>query len=129
MPRHAKETPEKYCEICGTILRRKRFYGRLEDYSTFLRRRFCSLSCANSRNKGGHSRARCYARVQVFKGELCEACGSTDRLAAHHVNGNWRDNRQENIQTLCKSCHHSWHMRHYVRGRTPIIRMPKSVTL
>lgn len=124
MPRVAKEIPLKNCETCGTILVRKRFNKTLEDFTTFLRRRFCSLSCANSRDKGGDSETRCRIRAQEFKGDSCEACGSVKNLHAHHVNCNWSDNRKENIQTLCESCHHSWHARHLVHGLQPMTRMP-----
>jgi hypothetical protein len=41
----------------------------------------------------------------------CEACGISDwldkplSLALHHVNGDGRDNRLENLQLLCPNCH------------------------
>lgn len=126
MPRTAKPTPQKSCEICGITLTRKRFNGVLEDYSAFIRRKFCSLSCSNSRSKGGKSETRMRVAAQKLIGESCECCGSSMNLHAHHVNGDWSDNRVENIQTLCESCHHSWHSRHLVHGLRPLLRMPPS---
>src|SRR5260221_12255202 len=98
MPRPATPTPPKSCERCGKPLTRKRFSGRLEDYGTFLRRRFCDLSCANSRSdvtRGGY-----LWRARKLRGPKCEACGTTRRLHAHHVNGDITLTTPENIQTL-----------------------------
>lgn len=53
----AKSTDIRYCETClVTLERRRNAAGRLEGFRDFMRRRFCSLSCANSRNKGQESR-------------------------------------------------------------------------
>ena len=46
-----------------------------------------------------------------IKENRCEICGLTDWLgkpvsmALHHVNGDGRDNRLENLQMLCPNCH------------------------
>ena len=46
-----------------------------------------------------------------IKASVCEACGISQwrdlplSLALHHVNGDGRDNRLENLQLLCPNCH------------------------
>jgi len=52
------------------------------------------------------SKRRCHEIARTFLKKRCEICGAWKRLEAHHINGNWRDNRAENIMTLCKKpCH------------------------
>ena len=97
----------KRCEQCGIPFSRQRFGVRLEDLTAFLKRRFCSLSCANTRKtltKHGYSwRARKHLK------RSCEACGERRQLQAHHVDQNNANNEPQNIQTLCKWCHNFLH--------------------
>lgn len=120
----------RHCVTCGDqLMRRRHESGRLEGYRDFMRRRFCSLSCANSRSKGGESRNAYLYRARKFLKVACECCGAKSELHAHHVNCNWRDNRAENIQTLCVFCHQFWHAMHIRHGRLPTQPMPKLVFL
>lgn len=121
MPR--KPDPLKRCDHCGTPFTRQSFGERLEDRSAFLRRRFCSLTCANSRrnpkNKSTYSlRARQHIKL------ACEACGATKALHAHHVDQSILNNEPTNIQTLCKQCHDFWHATQKRRGWLIAGRMP-----
>lgn len=121
-----KSSQPRYCETCGTLLQRRRHdSGRLEGYRDFMRRRFCSLSCANLRSKGGESRNAYLYRARKLIGSECEYCGQTTELHAHHINTDWKDNRPENIQTLCVFCHQFWHAMHIRRGVTPTKPMPR----
>lgn len=116
----------RYCETCTRLLQRRRNdSGRLEGYRDFMRRRFCSLSCANSRSKGGASRKAAHYHARKLRGPNCEACGTPHRLQAHHVDENWMNNSPENIQTLCIHCHHFWHALHRRHGVQPTRHMPK----
>ena len=123
-----KPTPEKRCVICSTRFQRKRFASGLEDYAAYMKRRFCSLSCANSRSKGGKSRKAYCAQARKLRKPACESCGTPSRLHAHHINENWRDNRPENIQTLCVFCHQFWHATHRRRGVKPSTAMPQMLS-
>ncbi len=125
-----KPTPEKRCSICGARFQRTRNEsGRLEDYQHFMNRRFCSLSCANSRSKGGLSRNAYQARARKHLKIACECCGTSERLHAHHVNQDWTDNRPENVQTLCVFCHQFWHATHKRLGVEPTKPMPPLASL
>lgn len=125
MPRPAKQAPEKRCMICGARFGRKRFVdGRLEDLTAFMKRGFCSLSCANSRSKGGLSRNAYQARARKLLKKACEACGDSRKLHAHHVDEDWTNNEPSNVQTLCTFCHHFWHAMHKRHGEKASRLMP-----
>ena len=108
---HQKEDPAKDCEICGTPLTRKRFAsGRLEDRNVFLKRTHCSLSCANTRRVIQADSHRHRARRIKVK-ELCEDCGTTEKLHIHHKDKNPANNDLSNLAVLCSSCHKKLHWR------------------
>ena len=112
MPKSAKPTPEKHCETCGVILQRARFNGRLEDLGAFRKRQFCSLSCANSREKGGDSSTTFHRRAGKHRKTACENCGVPHRrLHVHHRDENPANNEPANLQTLCPSCHKLSHLK------------------
>lgn len=105
--------PEKHCERCGTLLERTRMNGRLEDRSVFMRRRFCSLHCANSRGRWGESLKTMHKESLKVRGERCTDCGVRPKnlrhLHVHHIDGNWRDNSLSNLVTVCFKCHMKRH--------------------
>jgi hypothetical protein len=111
----------KPCEACGTLMSRRRYGKQLEDMGVWNRRRFWSLSCANTRKtltKHGYSwRARKHLKLE------CEACGERRQLNAHHVDQDNRNNQPENIQTLCKWCHNFLHATAKRRGLARAGRM------
>lgn len=108
-----KNTEKKYCATCGKEIFRKRYGKRLEDFQAFQRRKYCSLSCANTTKTPTASAYRW--RAEQLRKPTCEVCGTSLRLHAHHINGNIADNTPENIQTLCASCHAKHH--HSTRRR------------
>lgn len=101
---------------------RKRFNGRLEDAGVYRRRRFCSLTCANSR--GVVKKGTYHLRARKLRGPNCEACGASTSLQAHHVDQDYKNNEPENVQTLCKFCHDFWHSTQKRRGWPIAGRMP-----
>lgn len=109
MPVPPKPDPVKHCETCGNFMARKRFNGRLEDRGVFLRRRHCSLSCANTRKDVVKDTLHWRARRQ--RAEACTDCGTTERLHVHHKDRNPANNTSNNLVTLCASCHLKLHWR------------------
>lgn len=50
-------------------------------------------------------REKCLAE----KNNVCDVCGTGNRLIVHHINGDRSDNRLENLVPLCRSCHSTVH--------------------
>lgn len=122
MGRWRKPDPEKRCSRCGKRMRRKVYGERLEDFTAFVSRRYCSLSCANSR--GVLSRAGAYARSRKKRKQSCEACGYSEQLHVHHLDGDHMNMENDNLQTLCIFCHMFWHNTQSRLGVPLSARMP-----
>lgn len=103
-----KQEPAKYCKTCGQKLIRKRFNGRLEDLTAFRKRKYCSLSCANTKKTVTEAGLRW--RAEQLRKDNCEICGARSRLHAHHIDGDIAHNWRGNIQTLCFDCHMAHHL-------------------
>lgn len=105
---------DKYCEYCGLKLERKRFNGRLEDFTAFKNRKFCNKECmrksflkigyTNANWSNAHASARNINKL-ILKKDRCEICGGTKNLDIHHIDGEWKDNNLDNLMCLCRSCH------------------------
>jgi hypothetical protein len=122
--RPPKADPEKRCQMCGAMMTRKRFNGRLEDYSVFLTRKHCSVTCANRASvKTAPSKVALLQRSYKHRKTACEACGATANLHGHHVDGNRFNVTPENVQTLCGSCHATHHNRARRAGQAVAGRM------
>ncbi len=103
------------CDYCG-----KSIYRTPKDFKKSKSKKFfCSINCHCSwENKNvrcgenapnwiaGHN---VYRRLlkRVGKKELCRRCGNTDKriLAVHHIDGNRKNNKIENLEWLCRNCH------------------------
>lgn len=109
MPRAPVDAGMKHCATCGKLMARRRYGKVLEGLKEFRRRRFCSLSCANTKAlikpKALHQCARKYREM------VCEECNTTKKLHVHHKDENPSNNDLSNLQTLCASCHLRWHWR------------------
>lgn len=109
MPFQPKSDPIKFCPICGTEMKRKRFNGRLEDRSRFLSRVTCSQACGNTRATVG--RQALHWRARRHRASSCRDCGATEMLHVHHMDRNPANNDPANLVTLCGSCHLKLHWR------------------
>lgn len=126
MPMPRADLPTKNCERCGTPFERKMVGDRLEDAGVYRRKKYCSLTCANSRDTvkaGTH-----HWRAQKHRKAACEACGLVVALHVHHCDGNPRNNDPTNLQTLCTHCHNFWHHMLSRRGLPIAGRMPRLVS-
>lgn len=123
MPHPRKPDPAKLCESCGGQMTRKRFNGRLEDRSVFLRRRFCDQSCmAKSMETDAPTLAALRGRTQraVPLAATCSECGAKEKLQRHHKDEDKTNNTPSNVTTLCASCHATWHWRNGKRERRSV---------
>lgn len=112
MPRKPLDLPLKYCERCSAVMDRQRYGGRLEDASAYQKRRYCSLSCANSRGNWGDSSTATRREAHKFVKKACERCGASNpKLHVHHRDENPSNNSPGNLETLCPSCHKLAHLR------------------
>jgi len=101
----------RFCEQCRTKLVRRRG----ESTPKFQRRVFCSVACSGaSKMKGIVSDSALSKRARKYREDKCESCGATHSLSAsgrtrpldvHHIDGDRMNNREENMMTLCVSCH------------------------
>lgn len=127
----ATETPTKHCEFCGKPFSRKRVGKKqqLECVSNFTRRRFCSISCSVSQQHAEEPSNRNWSRKRARKhvNGSCDACGHTERLVVHHVNGDPMNNSPQNLQTLCSPCHSYWHALLRRIGKQPETPMPRLI--
>jgi len=112
-----KQEPEKYCLKCGYRLQRRRFNGRLEDFSVFLRRKYCSQECGWIHSlKESVTLSGAYKRAAKLKAGVCQECGCTNLVGIHHKDRNPLNNSSENLVTLCASCHTKLHWK---EGKQP----------
>lgn len=116
MPAHKKPTPERYCEHCKSKLERKRLpNGDLEYLIHFNARKFCNRVCmaaafdARPVKKSPSWMTAHYHARKICPPGPCARCGKAKKTDVHHKNGDWKDNREDNLERLCRSCHIKTH--------------------
>lgn len=104
----AKKTESKTCLKCGIGFNRRRFGERLEDFTRWNQRKYCSKQCNYIRPKG-QSKSNYHLIARSFANGFCSTCGSTKNLDVHHKDRNYKNNEPSNLETLCHSCHMKLH--------------------
>ena len=103
----------KFCGYCQKQLERKRFNGRLEDFGTFSRRKYCDRLCyAKGKIQEDVGKSALLKRASKFRKKNCQQCNATKHLQIHHLDEDIRNNSPENLTTFCASCHAKWHWSH-----------------
>lgn len=84
---------------------------RLEDYTRFQNRIYCSKSCSARRNYDSLDKSRDAFQLEArkYRKEYCEHCGSSVSVQIHHIDSNWKNNSPSNLMSLCKTCHMKLH--------------------
>src|ERR1017187_2202161 len=103
-----KDTPIKICKKCGKSFQRRKFGNRLEDYTRYMTRMYCSKSCSYVRPPIQTRKGFLYL-ARKHRKNYCENCNSTEHLQIHHKDENWRNNSPDNLETLCATCHMKLH--------------------
>ena len=87
------------CVKCGLPAR---YHTKNNDGTIKYWRKYCTMCHKN------HSHKEKYG-YRLNKKTYCEECGfiakHPTQLDVDHINGNHKDNRLENLQTLCANCH------------------------
>ncbi len=83
--------------------------------------------------KGGKSRKYSYTLKKQML-QVCNRCGTEERLVIHHKDNNPTNNNHTNLEILCGYCHRIHHYDHlipfqYKKGDNHIIRAKKVVGL
>ena len=110
LAKQAKKTESKTCLKCGSKFNRRRFGSRLEDYTRWKARKYCSKQC-NYIRPNGNSKGNYHLLARSYANQSCNTCGSTDNLDVHHKDRNYKNNEMKNLETLCHSCHMKLHWR------------------
>lgn len=109
----------RLCAHCGAPMqRRRRPDGSLSESAWhFARRRFCSTVCGDAGRapigtKAERDRmARVRQAIAARNGGIapsgnsgCFKCSGTEALLYHHRDGDWTNNRPENLTPICIRC-------------------------
>jgi hypothetical protein len=115
------EKIEKRCPICHDIFTTLK--GHKREKAT------CSYSCSNTYFRSGEQNGNykdspaTYRKTCIKKhGDACLLCGFNDIIEAHHIDGNRKNNKHNNLVPLCPNHHRLIHSKEH---KTEIIRQLK----
>ncbi len=110
LAKQAKKTASKTCQKCGKEFHRRRFGSRLEDFTRWSQRKYCSKQCNYIREAIDH-KSSFHRLARTFLKNCCALCDSTKNLDVHHKDRNYKNNEPSNLETLCHTCHMKLHWR------------------
>jgi len=94
--------------------------GRCEKHRRQERQRYDNER-GTAAQRGYDARWRQIRAIVLAEEPLCRECSRQGRVMpakdVHHINGNPRDNRRENLEPLCHECHSRHTARHQAFGR------------
>ena len=108
------------CDYCG-----KEIYRTPKDFRRSKSKKFfCSVNChcswENKNRRCGENAPNWVAGQSVYrrllkrygKPEKCSRCGNRDKrvLVVHHLDGNRKNNKADNLEWLCRNCHYIVHL-------------------
>jgi len=64
------------------------------------------ISDTNTTNGAGNYRVKFLAEVDII---ACEKCSSESHIVIHHMDENRKNNKLDNLQMICRSCHAKEH--------------------
>ena len=101
------EFDKKYCLHCGKEMKRR----KNEISVTYRSRQFCNHECYSlSLVKEDPTDSQWYRRLRESRDKKeCIICKTTENLHNHHIDKNIRNNNEDNLLTLCGSCHIKFH--------------------
>lgn len=104
-------------ELAGTLLRNQSIkemradgfsYGKIARVLGISRQRVHQITSGYQINldhlHNGYGFAHIHKAILERDGK-CRKCSKTQNLIVHHINNNDRDNRYDNLVTLCNDCH------------------------
>lgn len=97
------------CQLCGKIITGRKTFQSGD-------KKFCGRSCSAFVNRTLASKLQYmpngFARsIQDHGKIICNRCGIDDiqLLVVHHIDRDRKNNKTENLETLCANCHHKIH--------------------
>lgn len=101
--------------VCSDKCRRKHEVNKQNEYALKKNpNKLIGIGSGNHPNNKQYNKPRSYHHYIKDK---CEQCGSKKYLLVHHLDGNHNNCTIENLQTLCKKCHQTLHVKRDKLGR------------